>query len=151
MFLLPLSWPIPMTAPPSFSEDEIFSILSAESHQPLKQITAMGTSSTRNRTNWQQNLGWKEKWTDRKFLATIRPSTNLSISFVYRNPCKGDWRSHRLGGRAIPRCFGFRLGPRSRVRDRVVLTPEAAAIKKSGWGAVALLLAELTRRKHLQQ
>ena len=57
-----------------------------------------------------------------------------------------DWR----GESRLVAC-GFRPIPKSRVRDRVVLIPEAAAIKKSGWGAVALLLAELTRRKHLQQ
>ena len=37
------------------------------------------------------------------------------------------------------------------VRDRTVLTPEAAGGKKSARGAVPLLLADLARRKHLQQ
>ena len=35
-------------------------------------------------------------------------------------------------------------------RDRAVLTPEAAGIKKSARGAVALLLADLARREHRQ-
>lgn len=34
------------------------------------------------------------------------------------------------------------------MRDRVVLTPEAAGIKKSAWGVVPLLLADLARREH---
>ena len=47
-----------------------------------------------------------------------------------------------------PEVSGFRLRPRPEVRDRVVLTPEAAGIKKSARGAVALLLADLARREH---
>jgi len=40
---------------------------------------------------------------------------------------------------------------RRRVRDRTVLTPEAAGRKKSAPGGVALPLTDLTRLKHLQQ
>ena len=36
----------------------------------------------------------------------------------------------------------------SGVRDRVVLTPEAAGMKKSARGSVALLLAALDCREH---
>jgi hypothetical protein len=36
------------------------------------------------------------------------------------------------------------------VGERVVPTPEAAAIKESAWGVVPPLLAELTRRGHRQ-
>lgn len=40
--------------------------------------------------------------------------------------------------------------PRPEVRTQAVVTPEAAAIKKSARGVVALLLADIARRKHLQ-
>jgi hypothetical protein len=41
--------------------------------------------------------------------------------------------------------------PRPEVRTQAVVTPEAAAIEESPHGAVALLLSDLARRKHLQQ
>ena len=49
-----------------------------------------------------------------------------------------------------PEVSGFRRRPRPEVRDRTVLTPEAAGIKESARGAVALLLADLARREHRQ-
>jgi hypothetical protein len=55
------------------------------------------------------------------------------------------------GWECRPEVSGFRFRPRSRVRDRAVLTTEAAGGKKSARGGVALLLAELARRKHRQQ
>jgi hypothetical protein len=47
-----------------------------------------------------------------------------------------------------PEVSVFRFRPRSEVRDRAVLTPGAAGIKKSARVSVALLLAELARREH---
>jgi integrase/recombinase XerD len=73
---------------------------------------------------------------DRRLLASIRPFANSFIRFVYRNPCKGDWRSHSLGGRAVPRCPGLRPRPRPRARNCSRLTPEAAG------NAVAFLMTE---------
>ncbi len=50
-----------------------------------------------------------------------------------------------------PEVSGFRLRPRAEVRERTVLTPEAAGAKKSARGVLALLLVDLARGKHLQQ
>jgi len=47
-----------------------------------------------------------------------------------------------------PEVSGFRIRPRAKVRDQVMLTPEAKSINKSARGGVALLLPELARRKH---
>ena len=44
-----------------------------------------------------------------------------------------------------PELSGFRLRPRPRARDRELQTPEAVG------NAVALLLADLSRREHLHQ
>ena len=54
------------------------------------------------------------------------------------------------GRESRPKVCGFRLRPRSRVRDRVVLIPEAVGIKKSARGVIPHLLADLARRKHLK-
>ena len=70
---------------------------------------------------WQEKLGWKEKCVNSRLLATIRPSANLSLSFVYRNPGKP-----------------LQIGPFT----------EAAGGKKSARGAVALLLPAIARRGH---
>lgn len=47
-----------------------------------------------------------------------------------------------------PEVFGFRIRPRVKVRDQVVLTPGAKSINRSARGGVALLLPELARQKH---
>lgn len=54
-----------------------------------------------------------------------------------------DW-----GGESRPETWGFRLRQRSRVRDRAVLTQEAASMKNFARGSVALLLADLAHREH---
>ena len=54
------------------------------------------------------------------------------------------------GEESRPETLGFRRRPRSRVRDRTMLTPEAAGIKKSARGSVALPLADLACREHRQ-
>ena len=46
--------------------------------------------------------------------------------------------------------FRFPTQTKAWVRDRTVLTPDEATIKKSAQSAVAFLLAELARRGHRQ-
>ena len=53
-----------------------------------------------------------------------------------------------LGQESHPETCGFRVRPRPEVRNRAALTPEAADVKKSAWGAVALLMADLARLEH---
>lgn len=50
---------------------------------------------------------------------------------------------------SLPRCPVSDSDPRPEVRARAVLTQAEVGPKKSIWGAVALLLAELARRGHL--
>ena len=53
-----------------------------------------------------------------------------------------------MEGRAVPRCPVPNSDSIPRVGDRAALTPEAAGGKKSARVGVALILADLARRKH---
>lgn len=81
----------------------------------------------------------------------LNSKTTLALSLrqikINLKRWEGIWVNYlmKFWGSSLP------SNARAEVRDRVVLTPGAAGVKTSAWGVVPHLLADLVRRKHLQQ